>query len=294
MTARNRKQSIDMLRFVAAFGIVWAHMQAPFMIIGYLALPLFVILIAFLSLRSLVRGGERRFWQGRLLRFFLPWLVWSFAYLLLDVLRGNDLPQVLHLEDPWWLLIGPVVHLWFLPFVVIFSPLVVLAAAVLTSAGRLWLAALLCLPVALVAIWLHDGGALPEPLLQWAFALTPLLYGLLSASARHYEVTTAPLLFITLAGGIATLAWGSPIGPFLIVAALLFEGLWRIDLKGQIWTELGRLAFGIYLVHPVAMLVWYRFAGAEWSQAMGALAVFALSALLTALIRCTGVGRILT
>jgi len=294
MTARERRQSIDLMRFVAAFGIVWAHMQAPGMIEGYVALGLFVVLTGFLSLRSLARGGARRFWLGRLLRFALPWVVWVALYRLLDVVRAQDVTLLWTVTDPWWLLIGPAVHLWFLPFVVVFSPVVIVGLAAVRSARGVWLAAAACLPLALGAVWLHDAGTLPQPLVQWAFALTPLLYGILSALGHHYRAVAAPLVFVAAAGGIAGLGWGSVAAPFMLAAALLFEAFWRADLRWPAATALGRLAFGIYLIHPAAMLVWFKLGGAALPAQAGAVAVFALSALATVVMRQVPVGRWLT
>lgn len=264
------------------------------MIEGYVALSLFVVLTGFLSLRSLARGGVRRFWLGRLLRFVLPWLVWVALYRLLDVVRARDVTLLWTVTDPWWLLIGPAVHLWFLPFVVIFSPLVVVALALVTSARRVWLAAAACLPLALGAVWLHDAGTLPQPLVQWAFALTPLLYGLLSALGHHHRAVAAPLVFVAAVGGIAGFGWGSLAAPFMLSAALLFEAFWRADLRWSPATSLGRLAFGIYLIHPVAMLVWFKLGGAVAPAQVGALAVFAMAALATVVLRQSPVGRWLT
>ncbi len=294
MTARERRQSIDLMRFVAAFGIVWAHMQAPGMIEGYVALSLFVVLTGFLSLRSLARGGVRRFWVGRLLRFLLPWLVWAALFRLLDVLRAADVSLLWTLTDPWWLLIGPAVHLWFLPFVVIFSPGVILALAAVRSARGVWLAAGACLPLGLGAVWLHDAGGLPQPLAQWAFALTPLLYGILSALGHHHRAVAAPLLFVAAVGGIAGFGWGSLAAPFMLSAALIFEAFWRADLRWPAATALGRLAFGIYLIHPAAMLVWFKLGGAVLPAQLGAVAVFVLAALATVVLRQSSVGRWLT
>jgi peptidoglycan/LPS O-acetylase OafA/YrhL len=273
-----RRQSIDLLRFVAAFGVVWAHMQAPGMAEGYVALALFTVLTAFLSLRSLARHGGRWFWLGRLLRFGLPWVVWSAFYLALNVWRADDPRAELTLTDPLRLLIGPMVHLWFLPFILLTSPLVPLALRTMSSARRVWLLSLALVPAAMAALWAHDRVGPPEPLIQWAFAALPFLYGLLSAGGQRHDAVAAPLLFATLACVGAALLWGSIPAAFLLLACLLFEGLWRLPLSHPALPALGRLAYGVYLLHPFFMLVWYRVAGG-WSPILGAVAVFAASAM---------------
>ncbi|WP_040644961.1 acyltransferase family protein [Rubellimicrobium thermophilum] len=290
--AATRRQSIDLLRFVAAFGVVWAHMQAPGMVEGYVALALFTILTAFLSLRSLARRGPRWFWLGRLVRFGLPWVVWSAFYLLLELWRAEDPRMALTLTDPLRLLIGPTVHLWFLPFIILSSPLVLLALHAMTSARHVWILSLLLIPAAMGALWAHDRIAPPEPVIQWAFAALPFLYGLLSAGGQRHDAVAAPLLFATASCVGASLLWGSIPAPFLLLACLLFEGLWRLPLSHPALPALGQLAYGIYLVHPFFMLVWYRFAGG-WSAIAGAFAVFVASASAAWLIRRLPGGRLI-
>jgi peptidoglycan/LPS O-acetylase OafA/YrhL len=292
MSATERRQSIDLLRFVAAFGIVWAHMQAPYMVEGYVALALFLILTAFLSVRSLARGGVKRFWLGRLWRFFLPWVLWSAVFAALNVLRGGW--TTLIPDNAGRLLIGPVIHLWFLPFVIFASPLVILALWVLTSPARVWVAALGAVPLAVATIRAHDQGGLAEPLAQWAFATMPLLYGLLSAAGQHHRAVAAPVVFAGLSCGIATYVFGSPTAPYLVAAALLFEAVWRARLPSQQFAHAAALAFGIYLIHPFFMLVWYHVAGPDHPASIAALVVFAASALATALIRLVPAGRVIT
>ncbi len=295
-----RRQSIDLMRILAAFGIVWAHMQAPGRTEGYIALALFIILTAFLSIRSLERGGQRRFWLGRLVRFALPWVVWSLFFLALEMARGEGIDGVLTVNEPYSLLYGPAIHLWFLPWVVLTSPLIVLAARFLTTGGRIWVASIAAVPVGVWAMWLHDTASPEDPFGQWLFATIPLIYGILSAVRRLRGAVLAPMVFAVLTVGIATFGWGSFAAPFLLSAALVFEAFWRADLSGFNVTPFAELAFGIYLVHPFWMLVWYRFT-VEPTQgmqpggvaAMGAVVVFLCAAATAWAIRQTWVGRFL-
>lgn len=288
-----RRHSVDAMRVVAAFGIVWAHMQAPGMGEGYVALSLFATLTAFLSLRSYERGGARRFWLGRLVRFLLPWLAWSGAFLLVAAARDGGWRAVVEAEaGRFWPLIGPSLHLWFLPFVLLASPLVPLASRALTDETRLWAASALLAPLALGALWLHDRAGLPAPWAQWAFALMPTLYGLLSAAGHRVGSLHGPLAFAALAGLGSALGWGSLAGPALLGSCLLFEGVWRLRVRGAALPALGALAFGVYLVHPVFMLAWFRLAP-DAPAALGAVAVFAASLLAAAAIRRLPYGRLL-
>lgn len=280
-----RKQSIDLMRIVAAFGIVWAHMGAPFAIEGYVALGLFVVLMAFLSWRSAQSRPGPSAMTRRMAVLAVPWILWSAFYLGLDALRAGDMARLWTVTDWRSLLIGPVIHLWYLPFAVLAVPLATLAARALSGPGAVWAAALILAPLAALAVRVHDTGIAPEPFVQWAFATTPLAYGLLSAAAHSNRAWPAPLVFLVLGCLPPWLLWGSLVAPNLIAAALLFEAFWRMHLTLPGLPALGRLAFGVYLVHPFVMLVWYHFVPATSPPALGAIAVFAGSLVLAALIR---------
>ncbi len=279
------------MRFVAAFGIVWAHLEAPLMAVGYAALGLFVTLTAVLAFASAERRPGGRFLRGRVVRLLLPWAGWCAFYLVLEAARLRDPARIWTLTDWRWLLIGPVIHLWFLPFVLLGSPLVLGATRVLTGARAVWLAAVCAAPVALGAIRLHDGGTLEPPFIQWAYAATPLFYGILSAAAGRQNAWPAPLVFIALATVPAIALWDSLLAAWLLAAALLFELFWRAEIRARALPRLGALAFGIYLVHPFFMLVWFRIMGDDSPRALAAVAVFLASALAAQALRLLPSGR---
>lgn len=62
------RRSIDLLRFVACFGIVWDHARAPFADIGYLALAIFLLLTSFLAVGSFERSKGGAFLLSRAAR----------------------------------------------------------------------------------------------------------------------------------------------------------------------------------------------------------------------------------
>lgn len=62
--------SIEGLRFTAAFGIVWFHMQAPGQPFAYSALAVFLVLTADLSAGSLQRWGIRIFCAAECRAYF--------------------------------------------------------------------------------------------------------------------------------------------------------------------------------------------------------------------------------
>ena len=77
--------SVELVRFVAAFGVVAAHAQAsPRDWVGHLSLGVFLILTAFLAMQSMQRAGGRYKLVPRMRRILLPWLFWCLFFRLVD------------------------------------------------------------------------------------------------------------------------------------------------------------------------------------------------------------------
>lgn len=288
---RKHRPSIDLARIAAAFGIVWAHLHAPGQYIGYTALALFLVMTGFLSMQSLQRSDGSFSWTARAQRIVLPWLVWSAFFLVLRVAMwdGPGLPPLL--TDPWSLLIGSSIHLWFLPFVMLAAPTIPLMAAWLKSPRALTVASVLLVLLSLPLYALHGFVPMPEPLPQWCYAFPPFLYGALAAVGHAQGRIRDPLLAalaISLGGFAMTQSFWSV---QLLLSAGLFEALWRLDLPGQGLRWAGSLAFGIYLVHPFFMLVGYKFLAGAGPVGL-ALFTFAASLAAAALLRWLAPGRI--
>lgn len=285
--------ALELLRFVCAFGIVWYHMQGPHKVLFHFALPLFVMLAVFLSVISLQRGGERRFWKSRLKRVLVPWLAWSAFYILVETLRGEPSFLTQLANNPLMILVGPTITLWFLPFLLIASLVVAVVVRWMDHKGDVEWLMMIAAPVAACAFWAYNHATLPTPLVLWCSIFPSVLYGLVMIYARERARPWAPVLFLaavvamsmalnSLSGTVATL-----------FAAAIFEIGLRARLKGSIWLLLGQLSFGIYLMHPFVMLLYYKFADFGWPPAIGALIVFAASAIGTAIMLRLPVARAL-
>ncbi|EEW26715.1 acyltransferase 3 [Rhodobacter ferrooxidans] len=292
-SAVQHRASIDLARFGAAFGVVWAHaFVSPQDWVGHLALALFLILTAFLAIGSMQRAGGRFSWVKRAQRIALPWLFWSLMYRLLDMAISDDPARFVPLRDPWSLLIGSTIHLWFLPFVMLASALVPLIGNRVAGPRDLWLASGVLVAVSLPILWLHGAVAMPGPLPQWAFALPAFAYGILAAFGHRFGLVWLPLAAMALISGL-TYAWAGQLWALQLgFAALLFEAAWRLDLRARWLPALGQAAFGIYLLHPFFMLVCYKIFGPQVSPALAALVCFALSwAATVLLLRLPGLRR---
>ena len=77
-----RNDSLELLRSVSAFGIVWFHIvDAPARDIGYTGLVVFVLLSVALSQTSTSAVNLRQFALRRFRRLAPPWAFWCVIYL---------------------------------------------------------------------------------------------------------------------------------------------------------------------------------------------------------------------
>ena len=277
--------SIDVLRIIAGFGIVWAHMHAPYATLGHMALILFLILTATLSVRSLENSDKRYFLLKRTWRILVPWLAFCAFYKILQLaMAKHDLWAELQLNDPLSLLVGPTIHLWFLPFVLLASPLCVVAARLIHSRRDVVVGSALATILSLSILVVHAFGKLPEPFAQWTFAIPAYFYGILAAYGWKHAVTIAPLAFMATISAALYLLTGEDWAPQYLLAALLFEAAWRIPLASKKLKSYAQMVFGIYLIHPFFMLVVFKYYGPAIARpltidsAYGAILAYAMSA----------------
>lgn len=282
------RRSLDLARFVACFGIVWDHARAPYADIGYLALALFLVLTSYLAIGSFERSATKQdgqnFWLSRARRIALPWLFWCAVYRVIYEIVSDE-PFVI-LSDPMTLFIGPSIHLWFLPFVILTLPLIPILSLGVRTPRDLYLACALLVIVSLPLGWMHaevgiagwfiDVGLYHQPFPQWFFSLPLFAYGAIAALAHRMGLTWMALAAAVLVSGPLYLLKPEFASVQMLLVALLFEALWRWNLKGVWPTRLAGAAFGIYLLHPAAMLVAYKVFGAQVDRSFAALFAFAL------------------
>lgn len=276
------KRSLDLARFVAAFGIVWDHARAPYADVGYTALALFLVLASFFAMGSYARNGGPGFWATRAKRIAIPWLFWCAAYRVIYEVVSDE-PFAL-LSEPFTLLIGPSIHLWFLPFDMIALLLIPVLSNWLRSPRDLKIASLLLVSVALPLGWLHAQVGLagwfvsmanaPQPLPQWYYSLPIFLYGALAAAGHRMGVVWMPLTAAAVISASLFVASPEFASVQMILAALVFEAVWRITIPGTWPTKLASYAFGIYLMHPAFMLLAFKLFGVDVNRSFAGLFTF--------------------
>jgi fucose 4-O-acetylase-like acetyltransferase len=261
-------------------------MAAPRDWVGHVSLALFLVLTAFLAGQSFRRAGAYAL-MPRLKRLLVPWVVWCAFYWLVEYDVSDRARLFVLPSDPWSLLFGPSVHLWFLPFVALASLGVAPLGRWITGPGRARAAAVGLFALGLPLWWVHLGMGLPAPLEQWAFALP--LYGaglILGLGQREVGAVLLAMLGLTLTlltrVGAETWVWTGGL------AVLGFLALWHLPLAAgaaPVAQALGRDAFGIYLMHPFFLLVVYKFLGPDLGWPANAVAAFLMSWAGAALLR---------
>lgn len=285
------RRGIDVLRFVACFGIVWDHARAYGADIGYLALAVFLILTSFFAVQSYDRaqakGTAAGFWLSRANHILMPWLVWCVFYKIVALQLADDPWTVPILSEPFSLLLGSYIHLWFLPFVMIFLVLIPPMCRLITTRRDLMVA---CIALVVISLplgrlhaelglmgWFESMQSFPQPLPQWFFSFPLFLYGALAAIAHRMGTVEVVLVTAAVISALLFLIAPEFASVQMILAALVFEAVWRMRLDGEWATRLAAAAFGIYLLHPFCMLVAFKLFGPEVSREFAAVFAFALS-----------------
>lgn len=273
---KDYRRAIDLLRFLAAMGIVLDHTLA-WGFVGYPALGLFLILTSYFGVGSYRRSGGDNFWGARARRILIPWLVWCAFYRVVWEMM-SDAPFQL-VSDPFTLLIGPSIHLWFLPFAVFALIFIPSIARDVENRAQLIRASVALVPVALVLGLIHAkaglegwqiaGSPIPQPVPQWAFSLPIYIWGALAAVGHRIGQPQIPLVSAAVATVVMLALDWDIASAQLLLCAVVFEIFYRLPWKGEWMTRLAGYAFGIYLLHPFFLLVGYKLFGADMVPALG-------------------------
>jgi fucose 4-O-acetylase-like acetyltransferase len=108
-----KRQDIELLRILSAFGIIWFHVEPYGRELAYSGLVIFLV-IGFYFQPG--RSEKQRSPLGRARRLLIPWVAWFLFYGVFNVLRGLPFLETSHGLVAGWLT-GTSIHLWYLPFV---------------------------------------------------------------------------------------------------------------------------------------------------------------------------------
>lgn len=291
----HRNYNVDRLRILAAFGIVWFHTQG---IVGrhlaYSGLAVFVMLsFAYLTIRSTTSPWSDIL-MNRFKRFLVPWLFWCVVYMVAEFAKSLVLNTALAEHIEWrWIVIGPSIHLWYLPFAFVMTAVAVglnkrmadwqLSLRIITGFVLTALAFVLSSHIlsryTSVVPWGQWGWGLPA-------VFVGVTLGLITQLETRKKCVKASVVLAMFVLGVCCfkrpqylgIALPYTIAVVLTVVCLLWPGHNRLA-RGSQW--LVSLTLGIYLVHPmvgslIRYIVWFDIPLMAMPPA-----VFALSALLT-------------
>lgn len=286
-----RNGTIDVLRYVAAAGIIHFHAAAPYELLTVAALPVFSVLVAFYSVPARPDACDPWPRAWRLIRL---WFVWSAIYAALKALDALAGGRPLDSEFAAWMLFaGPSVHLWFLTFAAFCAPFG-LAVARLAAFGQR--GALLAVGAALIlgveALWLFAGPRWGIPVDQWLSAIPAAAFGFAAAvlvpAGRPVAaaLVAAALVSSALAFGLTTKALA-----LTAVGILVLGGFFAATPSTRFTSRIRNVSLGLYLVHPAVMAVLLRLPGFDENRTLLSLATLAVSTAVASLFLDSRVNR---
>lgn len=261
--------SIEWMRLLAAFGIVWFHTEnAEWRSAGYAGLPIFLLVFGFLIVVHYDEISLSEFVKRRASRLLLPWFFWSIVYILARAFKTIYIDkESLDLFSSNTLLIGGSLHLWFLPFSFLLAIVFWFLCRFILKRQGTGEPPLLLICFSLLAIisffvicdYVRMNFSLPAPFSQWLFALPSLpvafIFGYLVRSVKSaYRLPLLILVYAVVVGvcfytyrswrSMSLISYG--IGTILTIAAIQYPLPFEKTAR-----KVSALTYGIYLIHPL-------------------------------------------
>lgn len=255
-------EGVEWARVVSCVAIIAFHLQLPGKPVFLGGLHVFTAIMVALSVGSARRHSVRAFAKTRLRTLGVPWLFWCAFYALVGYFDRHTPP--LAWAHGSSLLVGPKIHLWFLPFAIIVG-LVIAPIAKLVRGDRAWLFwAVLVFPAMIVAATALRAH-IAAPFDQWLSVLPSVALGLSLAElpAAFDEIALARVAvqlagWVLVSASLAILGYAGECVP-LLVGGLVTVVAWCIAAAGgrgvMAWSK---LSLGVYLVHPFVIRVTYK------------------------------------
>ena len=256
------RYDVDFFRILSAAGIVWYHSGVSSgHEISYAGLVFFVILSVYFGGYA---GNKRKAFLERVQRLLVPWVFWGGLYAASNIILGKPLLLCQSGEAIECLLVGPSLHLWYLPFM--FAVLVTLDhlrksmhILMFASLG----AFLATLMLASFSLWRVYSLSLGAPWAQHLHALAGVFVGLffcgLGVMQRKTQWTGVVIVLAAAAVAMPAAGVGLPyfVGILMTSFCLLtsFSNYFFSFGWGKLISSLAQCTFGVYLVHPFFLAV---------------------------------------
>lgn len=289
-----RNGSIEYLRLIAAFGIIWFHAAAPLPDLGYAGLPMFVALLAVFAWNSKPNATFRSTIMGKARRLLLPWVAWCAVYAALKTAVALNDGGPLEIEyNPAYLLVGTSIHLWFLPFAFIVSLAIWGLRLVFGHYPRAYI---LAFTIAVLPVFEMLGVAAVNerwagvPFIQWLFVMPFIPIGIALANIRKNEPGWIVCFVVASVGPIVAMASAGhlPLLSAYLTGLLVTIAAWFVRLPHSVVAKFcGVTALGVYLIHPIFLALLKMPAVSIDSHMLQALVAFVCSIFAVLLIRMT-------
>lgn len=270
---RVRYPILDLLRILAIGDIVAIHTTGQYLFAG-LGLPVFIITAIALAFRKPGLPSLRVTAAVRSRRIVLPWLFWSCFFGVGYILQVANSPSATlgQVLNPWMILAGTSVHLWFLPFIWAIE-----LGLILTLRSLRWIPAIgvsLATTVAGIALIFITAACYEAPGWNPAIvipyraeplnpppltSITPLDEHSLRSEAFGLTVQKSWLF------GITSTCFGLAVGRMLSVSV---GRRWRLSLAAVA----GLLCAGLWWMPVLVPSVWMGQLPWQWWRQTGALA----------------------
>jgi surface polysaccharide O-acyltransferase-like enzyme len=276
-----RRQDVELLRIVSAFGIVWFHSRVVGAAVAYGGLVVFLILSVYFGGKS---GVDKASVGRRAKRLLIPWLLWFAVYAGRNLQHGESAVPLDH-GVVAGVMAGPSIHLWYLPFIFLCLLMVDMVKARVAARPLAHASGLLAIAVVAASpLWRPVTLALPYPLLQWADAVGPVAMGLFLSSAHALPGRQrVGICALVLACSVAV-ATRNSIGVSFAVGfaacAVVLLGKPTQILPFDV-NHLSDLSLGIYLSHALIFGLLLQYA--EIPNALMPFAIFGIAAVFVAL-----------
>ena len=255
--------TVDYIRFLAALVIVQFHARAPLNVIGQGAVGFFILAMIWFTLNGLQRRkepvGAAIAMRGR--RLLYPFLIWGVLQILAkvaqSVMTGGSLIEEL---QAWHPPVGSFGQLWFLPWALAVSAVLILLAQKTTfqiSSWRpllFWLVLFALATIACLEVW--SWQELPLILRLSVLYLPSVGVGMLIFAVRNSGWILIFVTAIICLFGLVLRAAGMDGTQQLILAPPIMVLSLMVRTPEFGWTrKLGQLSMDIYLVHILMLSV---------------------------------------